>query len=97
MNILEGLKRLYIIFSVLALVGIGGSVWVDSDRHSCAKFERLSIAERAAELNAPCTSTIDMALTTTFVTLVSAIALIVVWLLLRWVLTGFCPTTKREK
>ena len=34
MNFLEGLKRLYIIFSLLVMVGVAGNVWVDT-RSSC--------------------------------------------------------------
>ncbi len=32
MNILEGLKRLYIVFSVLLVVGVAGTAWADAGR-----------------------------------------------------------------
>ena len=70
MNILEGLKRLYIVFSVLLVVVIAGAAWADAGRSY---------------------------LTGGLAGLGAAFVLVLVWLVLRWVISGFLPSQTRTK
>lgn len=70
MNILEGLKRLYVVFSVLLVVVIACAAWVDAGRSY---------------------------LTGSLAGLGAAFVLVLVWLVLRWVISGFLPSQTRTK
>ena len=70
MNILEGLKRLYIVFSVLLVVAIAGAAWADAGRSY---------------------------LTGSLAGLGAAFVLVLVWMVLRWVISGFLPSQTRTK
>lgn len=98
MNIIRGLKRLYMVLSLLIAVGVIGTVWTNSASHSCRKYEQMGILDRAAELGvtAPCTTDGSMILDTAIIAVGTAIVLTVVWLIFRWIIAGFLPARKGQ-
>ncbi|MFG5779200.1 hypothetical protein ACFIQF_19240 [Comamonas sp. J-3] len=99
MNIIKGLKRLYIVLSLLIVVGVTGTVWADSARLSCRRYQQMGILDRAAELGvaAPCTTDSSRFLDAAIAAAGTAIILTLVWFIFRWIIAGFFPTRSSKK
>lgn len=103
MNFLEGLKRLYIVLSIMVVVGSAGGGWAQARApYGCIDLTKISPKEdlsRAGDL-VLCPSASELLISQ----LVSAamyatgavIALLVWWFVFRWIITGFFPATGQK-